>query len=245
MPQTTRPPAASNGSSLADSTRHSASAQVVRKREYVIELVGRDRSLEPRPERRVRSRRDLARAQARAVADRAPRPRSAPPRRSPRRPRPARPRQPRRRGQDCLVDACLRPDRAVAQHDRAADRRPLADLGPAADHGPGADRRARPHRDPGLEQCRRIDARARVHLRSVRDQQPGAVEARGGARSARGPRGCPSLPAGSARECRCPSSSPPACDRTTPGPTRRGKTSRSIETISPGGIRSITLRSST
>ena len=72
------------------------------------------------------------------------------------------------------------PIRAVAQHHRAGDRRPLADLAPVADHGPGADRRPCPHRDLGLEQRRRIDARAGIHLRSVLDQQPGAVEARGG-----------------------------------------------------------------
>ena len=128
-------------------------------------------------------------------------------------------------GEDRAADAGALADRAAVEQDRVAHLRPGLDPAARPDHGPRADRRAR-RRPP-----RRVDQHARA--RSARPA------------SRPGPRGCPSSPAGSARGCRCPSSSRRGAGRAGPSPTSRGKTSRSIETFSPGGIRSSTERSST
>ena len=129
------------------------------------------------------------------------------------------------RREDRADDPGALADRAAAEQDR------VADLGAGARPGSrGRARRAGRSRRP--RRSRRRGRRARP----ARSARPASRPA---------PRGCPSSPAGSARGCRCPPSSRRAAAPCRPSPTSRGKTSRSIETFSPGGIRSSTERSST
>ena len=180
-------PVASNGSIRADSTRHSASLRwsgsASTSSSMVRAVVAGQETSSPGAEPRSRPR--------------APSP--PPPARPRRSPRPGRYSPPRRphyaRGQDRVADdqhPARRRSRAGQDH-RARDRgaRPPR-LGPIR-------RRWRPRRGRRSMPARRSSPGPR--------QRTGAVEAVRRPRSAPGPRGCPSSPGGSARACRCPSSS--------------------------------------
>ena len=132
--------------------------------------------------------------------------------------------RPPRRGSRC---------RSTEPTDRRRRRSTLAET---AGRSPPATR-ARVDQDRAVEMTRT----PRLSVLAMPKPAPNALRRP----SRRGARGCPSSPAGSARACRCPSSSPRGGDRR--GPCRRaaGRPRARSRPRGPAGIRSSTERSST